>query len=92
MQLQRFRYHSRKESNEKIDDVHRDGSNITREQIDALESIGFDWGENNCYLNASSYGLSERLVKNKNNIQKMFFIDGKLTKLSSISLRTWSFF
>jgi predicted GIY-YIG superfamily endonuclease len=74
MQLQRFRYHSRKESNEKIDDVHRDGSNITREQIDALESIGFDWGENNCYLNASSYGLDERLVKNKITSKKCFLL------------------
>lgn len=64
MQLQRFHYHSQYKSNRKIDDDHRDGSCITQEQIDALESIGFDWGENNGYLNSTSYKCDEGLVVN----------------------------
>lgn len=52
MQLQRFLYHCRHGSSTiEGDDDHLDRSLISDEQIDALESIGFDWGDKKVYLN-----------------------------------------
>lgn len=94
MQLQRVHYHSQHSSNKNIDDEHRDGSYITQEQIDALESIGFDWGDNDDNLNSTSYKYDEGLVENRKDKKKRrVVLDEKLTNISlTLSLYTWSLF